>query len=96
MKIEKPQICYVPDIIQLIMVSLAVKEDGLRLIISLAIYHGHFSEVEVYFMAIISYKQNMSNHTKMYKINACSVASFRDIIRSSLTKLNGEVYHHNA
>ena len=38
MKIEKPEICYVPDIIQLIMVSLAVKEDGLRLIISLPIY----------------------------------------------------------
>ena len=79
MKIEKPQTSYVPDIIPLIMVSLVVKDDCIRLIISLAIYHGHFSEVEVYLMAIISYNQNMSNHTKIYKINACFVASLETL-----------------
>ena len=59
------------------MVSLAVKEDGLRLIISLAIHHGHFSEVEVYFMAVISYKQNMSNHTKIQILLAGYLAARR-------------------
>ena len=62
-------------IITAIMTTITVIEDSFQLVISWTVYCGHISEIEVYFMTVISYMQNVSNRTKIGNIDDRSVAA---------------------
>ena len=72
---EKPDMSYQHIITPSIMTTITVIEDSFQLIISWTVYCGHISEIEVYFMTVISYMQNVSNRTKIGNIDDRSVAA---------------------